>query len=149
MRKKLLANHEYGDGYSYDNAVELLDRIRSSEEKLGAALATIQAAIDNAGATGPLTRHANLMLVQAVRHLDCCYCNYSEDAVGLFFAVDILPRLGEKSLWAYLEVEPEGWVVRDLRIEPASDPGKEIRSGRIMRSFGERVTWLGYERLPD
>ena len=71
-----------------------------------------------------------------------------KDAVGLFFAVDILPHLEKESIWAYLEVIPEEWVVRDLRIEPASEPGHEIHCGRVVRSFGTHITWSGYEHLP-
>ena len=106
LYKQLILNREYGEGYIYASAEEMDTNLHAAEVRLDTALRAIQAAIDNAGAAGPLTRHANLTLVQAVRYLDGCYCNYNEDAVGLYYAVDILPRLGERSLWAYLEVEP-------------------------------------------
>lgn len=148
LYEQQILNREYGEGYIYASAEELDTNLHAAEIRLDAALRAIQASIDSVGVTDSLTRHANLTLVQAVRYLDGCYCNYNEDAVGLYYAVDILPRLGERSLWAYLEVEPEGWVVRALRVEPASIPGREIRTGRILRSFGEHITWTGYERLP-
>ena len=148
LYKQLILNREYGVGYTHASAEELDTNLHAAEIRLDAALRAIQASIDSVGVTDSLTRHANLTLVQAVRYLDSRYCNYNEDAVGLYFAVDILPRLGERSLWAYLEVEPEGWVVRALRMEPASIPGREIRTGRIVRSFGEHIAWTGYERLP-
>lgn len=148
LYKQRIRNREYGEGYIYVSAEELNTNLHAAEIRLDAALRAIQASIDSVGVTDSLTRHANLTLVQAVRYLDGCYCNYNEDAVGLYYAVDILPRLGERSLWAYLEVEPEGWVVHALRVEPASIPGREIRTGRIERSFGDHITWTGYERLP-
>lgn len=148
LYKQRIMNREYGEGYIYASAEELDTNLHAAEIRLDAALRAIQASIDSVGVTDSLTRHANLTLVQAVRYLDGCYWNYNEDAVGLYYAVDILPRLWERSLWAYLEVEPEGWVVRALRVEPASIPGREIRTGRIVRSFGEHITWTGYERLP-
>lgn len=148
LYEQQILNREYGEGYIYASAEELDTNLHAAEIRLDAALRAIQASIDSVGVTDSLTRHANLTLVQAVRYLDGCYCNYNEDAVGLYFTVDILPRLGTDSIWAYLEVEPEGWVVRALRVGPASIPGREIRTGRIERSFGEHITWTGYERLP-
>lgn len=98
LYKQLILNREYGDGYTHGSIEDLNEDLHAAEVRLDAVLRAIQAAIDNAGAAGPLTRHANLTLVQAVRYLDGCYCNYNEDAVGLYYAVDILPRLGERSL---------------------------------------------------
>ncbi len=146
--EKALTNHEYGNGYVYKDEIEIRNLLSAAKTQLHQALDAIQDIINSVNVANLPAKHANLALRDAIRYLDGRYCNYNEDAVGLFFAVDILPHLEKESIWAYLEVIPEGWVVRDLRIEPASEPGYEIHCGRIVRSFGTHITWSGYEHLP-
>lgn len=147
--KDAINTHAYGDGYAYTNRAELLDKLRRAEEQLNATQRNIQSAIDSASPNNPNTEGAHRRLIDAIRHLDAWYCNYNENAVGLFFAVDILPHAENRSLWAYLEVAPEGWKVDALCVEPAAKPACEIRKGRIVSPyFGREICWTGTKQFP-
>lgn len=142
--KESLANHEYGEGYVHVSAEKLQSRLGTAEGKLAEAHALIQRmiddAIDRSAAPIPCESTATQRLLAAVQYLDNRYC-HREDAPGLFFAVDIMPHRSAYSVWAYLEIAPEGWHLRELLVDCASQPGEEIRTGRILRSFGAHITW--------
>lgn len=144
--KERLDNHEYGEGYTYESAEELQSRLRTAEGQLTEAHALIQRTIDDAidCSAVPISYDptASRRLLAAIRYLSDRYC-HSEDAPGLFFAVDIMQHQSENSVWACLEITPEGWCLRKLFVDCASQPGEEIRIGRIMRSFGAHITWSG------
>ena len=149
--KEKLANHEYGEGHVYESAEELQSRLRTDEGRLARVHALIQRTIDDAidRSAAPILHDptASRRLIAAIRYLRNCYC-HSEDAPGLFFAVDIMQHQSAYSVWAYLEITPEGLCVRNLYVDCASQPGEEIRTGRILRSFGAHITWSrSYERL--
>lgn len=147
--KDAINAHEYGDRNGYSSKAELLDELRHAEEQLNVAQHTIQSSIDDATSDDLDTEDAHQRLIGAIRYLDARYCNYNENAVGLYFAVDILPRSEKLSLWAYLEVTPEGWTVDALRVEPSASPAHEIRKGRIVSPyFGREIRWTGTECFP-
>ena len=68
IHKRLFANPEYVGLETHASAEELQNCIQRIVERLAPALSAIQVIIDATGATGPLTQHANLMLVHAVRY---------------------------------------------------------------------------------
>ena len=144
--KEQLANHEYGEGYTYEKAGELQSRLRTAVGQLAEAHALIQRTIDDAidRSAAPISYDptASQHLLAAIRYLSSRYC-HSEDALELFFAVDIMQHQSEYSVWAYLEITTEGWALRNLLVDRASEQDEEMRKGRIVRSFGAHITWSG------